>query len=43
MKEKYIKPQSQIDKFDTEDVVTTSNTGGSTGGLTPSGWIDKWY
>lgn len=41
MKEKYIKPESQIDKFDTEDVITTS-AGGPTGGLTTSGW-SPWY
>lgn len=40
MKETYTKPTAEIQQFKTTDVVTTSGGGI---GLTPSGWIDKWY
>lgn len=39
MKEQYVKPTINVDEFKTTDVVTTSGKIG----LTPSGWIDKWY
>lgn len=40
MKETYTKPITEITEFQTTDVVTTSS---GKVGLTPSGWIDKWY
>jgi hypothetical protein len=39
MKEEYSKPITEFNEFKTTDVVTTSGKVG----LTPSGWIDKWY
>ncbi len=43
-KEKYQKPKTNIVKFSNVNVITTSGTGSTGGtGLTPSGWIDKWY
>lgn len=39
MKETYTTPITEIKEFQTADVVTTSGKIG----LTPSGWIDKWY
>lgn len=38
MKEKYIKPETNIEEFKFNDVIITSKIG-----VTPSGWIDKWY
>lgn len=38
MKETYLKPITEVKEFETTDVITTSGIG-----LTPSGWIDKWY
>lgn len=44
MKEKYFNPKAKIVEFNNVNFITTSGTNntGSTG-LTPSGWIDKWY
>lgn len=40
MKENYEKPKTEIEKFNTVNIITTSS---GKIGTTTSGWIDKWY
>ena len=38
MKENYEKPDTQIEEYQTADIITTSTVG-----LDDEGWINKWY
>jgi len=38
MKEEYIKPITQVDEYETTDIITASTVG-----VDDEGWIDKWY